>query len=136
MTTETMYPWLKAMGVRVIEPKHSKRLVDCRGLTEALELWHHYEAGGELDLDQHNRVQAAKLSSKALPAPLINYLAKQLDTDSANVWAVLNGLDYDQSGKATRAAIEAWEADNKADAKTIAKWEAQYKAIKSKKDDQ
>jgi hypothetical protein len=58
MTTETLYPWLDAMGVQRIQVVHRTILVDTHALLEALDLWARAESGGELTPEEIERITA------------------------------------------------------------------------------
>jgi hypothetical protein len=132
-TTETLYPWLEAMGVETIKPGRV-RLVNCRSLVQALDLWSEAEKGGVLTEEDWSFIHAAKKTGKhhrfkSLRQLWGKELSKELDKTSKEALEVLLELKGDERRKAITALKRAVD-------KYTAQIRSEEKPIKSKKDTQ
>lgn len=112
MTTETLYPWLDAMGVQRIEIASSKVLVDMPALAEALKLWAKVERGAELTLEEWGLVESAVNASKASTGAFSVKLATQyanaagLPEKLAAITDAWSNLSDDEKRQKLSAAME------------------------------
>lgn len=100
MTTETLYPWLDAMGVQRIEIASSKVLVNMPALADALKLWARYERAENLSIEEYEIISRGQRASKAARKSVAQIMGRELLGNEWADWAstidAYNALDKEE----------------------------------------